>query len=440
MIIARGEDIRHFTVRPWVLALSTTLASTLVLGCVATGGYMMMRDDILSSGTASEFRLEQAYEDRIASLRTQLDRAVSRQILDKQSVEEKIDTLIDQQQELKARYAKLQPLMDRARATGLLSAQIPIPRPKPRDDAASPAAVSTAVDNGSLGGPSQDVAAPELAPAFAPDAPSPALARFRLVDRSASVLRAGDPSATKPHVSLAIPVALIQKIGDSLESVEDGQIANLTSLAITARSKTEHIAAVLRSEGMLAGAGLHRGSSDDADGKGGPLVDMPETERFDASFAELDQALTDLQLLQRTTDRLPLARPVDTLLMSSTFGVRPDPFLGRSAMHTGLDFVATTGTNVSATASGTIVQAGPNGGYGNLVEVDHGGGLMTRYGHLSQILVNVGDRVKAGSVIGRVGSTGRSTGPHLHYEVRRDGNAVDPARFLRAGRRINTFG
>jgi murein DD-endopeptidase MepM/ murein hydrolase activator NlpD len=106
-------------------------------------------------------------------------------------------------------------------------------------------------------------------------------------------------------------------------------------------------------------------------------------------------------------------------------------------MHTGVDFRASTGDPVRVTANGRVVSAGWAGGYGRMVEVNHGNGLSTRYGHLSQIDVKVGDYVKIGQVIGEVGSTGRSTGPHLHYETRIDGEAVDPQKFLRAGLRFS---
>ncbi len=122
---------------------------------------------------------------------------------------------------------------------------------------------------------------------------------------------------------------------------------------------------------------------------------------------------------------------------TSGFGVRNDPFLGRPAMHSGLDFRAAMGDPVRATANGKVSSAGNSGGYGRMVEIDHGNGLATRYGHLSEIKVKVGDIIKIGQVIGEVGSTGRSTGPHLHYETRIDGEAVDPQKFLRAGIRLS---
>jgi murein DD-endopeptidase MepM/ murein hydrolase activator NlpD len=134
---------------------------------------------------------------------------------------------------------------------------------------------------------------------------------------------------------------------------------------------------------------------------------------------------------------VPLRKPVSGEIdMSSPFGVRMDPFLHRPAMHTGLDMRGDVGDPVRATASGRVTIAGREGGYGNMVEVEHGGGLATRYGHLSQIDVKIGQHVRIGEVIGRIGSTGRSTGPHLHYETRVDGEAVDPQKFLRAGVRL----
>ncbi len=122
--------------------------------------------------------------------------------------------------------------------------------------------------------------------------------------------------------------------------------------------------------------------------------------------------------------------------MSSPFGVRTDPFLGRPAMHTGIDLRGDIGEPVHATANGKVTIAGWEGGYGKMVEIDHGNGLATRYGHLSEIDVKVGQIVRIGQVIGKIGSTGRSTGPHLHYETRVDGEPVDPQKFLRAGLRL----
>ena len=126
---------------------------------------------------------------------------------------------------------------------------------------------------------------------------------------------------------------------------------------------------------------------------------------------------------------LPLA-PVSGPV-TSAFGVRADPFTGEAALHHGVDVGAPEGTPIRAPAAGVVVRAGPRGGYGNAVELDHGNGLVTIYGHASQIAVREGEAVAAGQELGKVGHTGRATGDHLHFEVRRAGRPVDPARALK---------
>jgi murein DD-endopeptidase MepM/ murein hydrolase activator NlpD len=137
--------------------------------------------------------------------------------------------------------------------------------------------------------------------------------------------------------------------------------------------------------------------------------------------------------------RLPIANPSPGHSVSSTFGVRKDPLLGSPALHSGMDFRAPMGSEAHVTAPGTVVSAGWNGGYGRMVEVEHADGFTTRYGHLSKILVKKGQQLSAGDIVGKVGSTGRSTGPHLHYEERRNGEALNPSRFLKAGRKVSQY-
>ncbi|MBI5461917.1 MAG: peptidoglycan DD-metalloendopeptidase family protein [Gammaproteobacteria bacterium] len=130
----------------------------------------------------------------------------------------------------------------------------------------------------------------------------------------------------------------------------------------------------------------------------------------------------------------PAGSPVAEGWLSSFFGVRTDPFTGRPAMHEGLDFAGKFGSPVVAVAAGSVIWAGPRDGYGNLVEIDHGHGFVTRYGHNSRNLVRVGQLVRKGQQIARMGSSGRSTGPHVHFEVLREGQPVNPLRYLRASR------
>ncbi len=152
----------------------------------------------------------------------------------------------------------------------------------------------------------------------------------------------------------------------------------------------------------------------------------------DPQFRALFQSWKRLEQLQQGMAAIPSQRPVDAVTFTSGFGVRSDPFRGGAAMHAGVDIPGRLGTSIYATADGIVARAQWANGYGNLVELDHGKGIQTRYGHLSAILVQPGMHVTRGQLIARMGSTGRSTGSHLHYEVRLDGHAVNPMPFLQS--------
>lgn len=179
--------------------------------------------------------------------------------------------------------------------------------------------------------------------------------------------------------------------------------------------------------------------------RGGPLVrDTPLSEAdLQKKIAELLAQIEfstdrfsslEAKLLQQSVlkDTLPNSSPVTVAFNSSSFGWRLDPFNGHKAFHEGLDFPADVGTPIYAAAGGIVTVAEQTPDYGKLIKIDHGSGLETRYAHASRLLVKVGDRVEKGQEIAEVGSTGRSTGPHLHYEIRLDGNALDPRQYLKA--------
>ena len=173
-----------------------------------------------------------------------------------------------------------------------------------------------------------------------------------------------------------------------------------------------------------------------AAGRGGPFIPyrgkMGHARTLGKSFAALESALFRMEVLERTLVALPSGNPADVLMLSSSYGYRSDPFTGAGAMHAGLDFPGPIGTPILAAAPGKVVYVGQKSGYGNVVEVDHGQGILTRYAHLSGFTATVGQQVTAGEQIARMGSTGRSTGSHLHFEVRLNGVAVNPRRFLEA--------
>jgi murein DD-endopeptidase MepM/ murein hydrolase activator NlpD len=180
-------------------------------------------------------------------------------------------------------------------------------------------------------------------------------------------------------------------------------------------------------------------------GVGGPDVSLQSVRipgisdvAFQSAYLKASAVLTQMDELLGAMRHVPLTVPVSgsEFERTSGFGARVDPFTGRYAFHPGVDFAGPWGATVHSTAPGVVVWAGAHGGYGNMVEIDHGLGIHTRYGHLSSILVRVGTRVMKGAPVGRLGSTGRSTGPHVHYEVWYDDVVRNPSRFIEAGRHV----
>jgi murein DD-endopeptidase MepM/ murein hydrolase activator NlpD len=189
---------------------------------------------------------------------------------------------------------------------------------------------------------------------------------------------------------------------------------------------------------VLSELGLDRPATAGAS-SGGPFLpwSRPLEEPFARQLHRIRVAARAVEAMQQEIVAVPLRRPTAGQSgITSPFGVRLDPFVRQLAMHTGVDFRSEPGDPVRATAGGKVIQAERNGGYGLMVEIDHGNGIRTRYAHMSSLSVSAGAVVPAGALLGRVGSTGRSTGPHLHYEVRVDGEPVDPQKYLRAGLRL----
>lgn len=206
-----------------------------------------------------------------------------------------------------------------------------------------------------------------------------------------------------------------------VEQIEQRQEA-LAALLIAGEEADPEIIAKLGYTEQLSGAAMI--------GRGGPFDSATQA---DPTFKSLFMSWKKLDNLADGAIAIPSDKPVKTAEFTSSFGVRSDPFRGVAAKHAGIDLAAPLGTPIYATADGSVITAGyNNGGYGNLIKLDHGRGIETRYGHLSAILVSEGQHVTRGQLIGRMGSTGRSTGSHLHYEVRIDGRAVNPIPFMRS--------
>lgn len=259
---------------------------------------------------------------------------------------------------------------------------------------------------------------------------------------AAAISGQGDPdkllgqipaAAVKPDVAAAVAVPYAKAEANQAKLAEEAQAALDKRLALTARHlRVLGVKPGRVVQGGMGGpfepveAGVVPTASDATTAATVPMTTAPS----DAQFRALFQTWKKLDTLEQTVIAIPSAQPVANLVFTSNFGVRSDPFRGVAAMHAGVDIPGPIGTPIYATADGIIGRAERSGGYGNLVEVNHGKGIETRYGHLSKILVQPNTRVRRGQLIGLMGSTGRSTGSHLHYEVRVDGRAVNPVPYL----------
>ena len=360
-----GRQVRLGPVAFWIAVATVVI---MAVWSITSATYLAFRDDVLRTLITRQAEQQFAYEDRIAELRAQIDRTASRQLLDQEQFEQKLDDLMRRQSLLESRAT----------------------------------ALGDPVTTGSI--------RPGAKPSGEPAAGSQRGDRGRQSSIGAALLR----------------------LEAALDRVEHRQALAVSQM----QDRYENRARAIRS--VMAQLGFKAQASPPA--SGGPFVPVKsasEDQAFGRALLRVNLARADANALSTTLLKVPLRKPVaGDIDESSPFGVRLDPFVHEAAMHTGIDFRGDTGDPIRATAAGTVTIAGSSGGYGKMVEIDHGYGLVTRYGQLSEIDVAVGDTVRAGGIVGKLGSTGRSTGPHLHYEVRVKGEAVDPQKFLDAGERL----
>jgi murein DD-endopeptidase MepM/ murein hydrolase activator NlpD len=229
-----------------------------------------------------------------------------------------------------------------------------------------------------------------------------------------------EATKTVKKVSQFIPQAA------GLAEIEARQLAVVERLTRFADARARRAEAAIRKLNLDPGV-LSREARE---GMGGPFEALAGAENIDPRFERLGLSLTRMAVLERALDGIPSVVPASVRSITSGFGYRHDPFNGRAAMHSGIDFKGAIGSPIFAAAEGRVTFAGRKGGYGNTVEVTHANGMLTRYAHLSRIDVRPGQLVAAGVTLGGLGSTGRSTGPHLHFEVRVNDRAVNPRPFL----------
>jgi murein DD-endopeptidase MepM/ murein hydrolase activator NlpD len=408
-VTVSGRDrTRVFAIRPWVAGSALSLAVVAATTIVGSAAYLIYRDDLVSAAIERQVEMQYAYEERIAALRGELDRITSRHSVQTEGVEQQLASLLDRQALIDDRQSALDALVEKARASGVQVAATATRLPRPR-----PAVEAEGSKPGSAG----------IAPLG--HMPSePAADHDAVID----TLLHGEATGG-PHIGLK---PILAQVKSSLADTQARQTQALDALSATVEGEAERLSTVLTPIGIE----VEEPEVGAAQPQGGPFIPAAGL-HFVERTAVLHRMLDDIQQLRRSAAAMPLKAPLTARRVSSRFGYRIDPFLNRRAFHNGLDLVAPLGAEVRATAPGVVVSAAWNAGYGNMVEVRHAGGITTRYGHLSAILVSRGTRVAAGTPIGRVGSTGRSTGPHLHYETRREGEPVNPVIFFAAGHALS---
>jgi murein DD-endopeptidase MepM/ murein hydrolase activator NlpD len=391
---------RQLRIGPLAFWLVLGTLAVMAVWTITTATYFAFREDVLTRLLARQAEMQFGYEDRIAELRAQVDSISSRQLLDQEQYEQKLAQILRRQTALESRANTLGGLGD----------------------------VTSSIRQPARAGAAGDSGATQFKPSPMNGKGAFLLPRGRelSVDPHINVLKSGSMSGTIAHLQT------------SLDRVEQRQAATLDSMEENYLSRERRMRGVLKELGIDAGK---LAGADHAGAMGGPFVPArapKDANGFERHLHRISVARIQIHRLTRTLQSVPVRKPLEGEIdLASSFGVRQDPFTGSPAMHTGLDIHAESGNPVRASADGTVTAAGWSGGYGRVVDVDHGNGLSTRYGHLSAIEVRVGQSVKTGQIVGKVGSTGRSAGPHLHYETRVRGEAVDPQKFLRAGARLD---
>ena len=415
--LSRGGGTHAVALAPALFwAFAALIPASLAIG-VAGATYFVFHDAGARAFMAHAAEAQALAEGRLAEERGRFDAANSRRLVEHTSFERRLSELVAREARLERRDALVAALAsETARSIG-------------RSDAGAPGGALQAIETMSPARRPTALGADQSAvQAYAPVAgadrgppPSP----------QSPPLRPANPTAAAAHPDLDDATRL-NLAGTALARLESGQMISLAAIDRAAMN------AVRQKSAILAEAGLEpeRFASAKATVRA-PFLSTeagPDATAFDRAAPRVADEVAMAQGLHAAFSYVPLRKPLlGDARVTSPFGYRADPFLGRPMLHPGIDLLEPYGAEIHATAAGRVVYAGSMGGYGTMVEIDHGNGLVTRYAHMSEIEVQEGQEVVEGALLGRLGSTGRSTGPHLHYEVRVDGEPVDPERFLRAG-------
>lgn len=433
LLTPRGS--RTFVLPPLALIGLLGIIPVIALLLIASAGYFIFHDDLLASLTRRQIAMQYSYEEQAARLRHKVVDLTQNAKINEARLTERLGDLAQQQSQLESQTRLVAKLAARAAALdGVRSAKAS--KPAEKNPLLSGAFAPKLPASVSAYAPQNGMDASEEAK------PRPEGFELRLDERAgADPKRSGkaEPArATLSPLSFDFDQSLIKRL-DRLAARQEQLGHRQMVLLINLRQPANKIARIYRAAFNAAGiAPGHLARPAKQTAEGGPFVPLPTNSAESAGFAkaatEAQGAIASAEKLRRLASHVPFAAPFQGRLeVTSPFGARIDPFLDRPALHTGVDLRQAYGAPVHATAAGTVAFAGSDGGYGNMVEIDHGNGLSTRYAHLSSLSVQRGEKVETGTIVGHVGDTGRATGPHLHYETRIDGAPVNPERFLKAG-------
>ncbi len=420
-------DVQFITLRSWVQVCAAIIFVAGLFWLAYASVNVAFKDQLIA---LKDLRAQQArivYEDRLTSMRTAVDRLSGQLLLDQDQYIEKVEKLGGEFDQLSERHRRMEQFFRQG--------WIPTRKASaPKTD--EPAQVTDEPADGNFESP----AGPYAAPGFTGKGD---LGIRHKEKQKGSEFQKGSSVAPqrKPFTNHAEASAPLNRLRAQFAEISARQLALLDEVEKASENRIRTATKAIKRIGLNPKR-VVKAVKKDKTNIGGPYVD-PNDPAFKDDFLGnkmllAGQKIAQAEKLTMALDKMPLVYPMrGKYRVTSGFGVRNDPFRRRRAMHTGIDFKARFGHPVRATADGVVVSAGRKGAYGKLVELRHANGIKTRYAHLSMIKVRRGQKVKRGQMIGKLGNTGRSTGPHLHYETRIWKKAVSPRRFWKAQKLLN---
>ncbi len=409
------NNVRYLTLRPWMQMSAVGVCLAAALWIALASADVAVKKQIIAAKDLDREQMQALYEEHIVQLQDKIDDIKDRLMLDQDAYLKRVKEVQTLQELLEERQNTLEVILKKGW--------------KGADNVAKDATAK-----------SGKAKKPAKSTSNWYDAILPKTAFWRSAPkRTAKDVRVG---TSRHFASKDAATAPVEELHQKISALDERQGDFLNSIEQDRKARVKRIEKSFSKLGLRPKNIISKSKQNSSVlAIGGPFVslsmDSRERKKSLKQIKRINKHVDKLLGYQDVVQRLPLIRPLPARYrLTSGFGTRKDPFKRKRAMHQGIDFRGPTGTPVKATSNGRVIRAGRVGGYGNLVELRHSNGITTRYAHLSRIDVKVGQKVLKHHRIGRIGSTGRSTGPHLHYETRVFGRAIDPRRLWRVGSNV----